>query len=79
MTGHFICNSDILFDDKRHLLFIFAGKNHFDLGNEVNTAAKCQSWYFSLKAGSREIHHEDKAEGFRSMKAAVSFGPLQRP
>lgn len=37
---------------RRHLLFIFAGNDHFDLGHEVNAAAKRQTWGFILKAGS---------------------------
>lgn len=36
-----------------HLLFIFTGDDHFDLGHEVNTAAKWQTWCFCLKADER--------------------------
>lgn len=75
-TGHTamkLDNSDVRLDNKRHLLFIFAGKNHFDLGNEVNTAAKCQSWCFSLKAESREIHHEGTAVSLSAIKSSSWF------
>lgn len=74
-------NSDVRLEDKRqthqHLLFIFAGKNHFDLGNEVNTAAKWQSWCFSLKAASRKIQHKDRAVSF-SIMVTLGFGPLRQ-
>lgn len=39
---------------QRNLLFIFAGKNDFDLGQQVNTAAKWQTWRFSLKADKNQ-------------------------
>ncbi len=43
-----------------HLLFVLAGKNHFHLGHEVNTAAKWQTWCFSLKAATRKYDKRQK-------------------
>lgn len=59
-----------------HLLFIFADKNHFYLRNEVNTAAKWQTWCFSLKTDSRKNITMENISFNTMEKGQLRFSPL---
>lgn len=56
------------FTPEGDLLFIFASKNHFDLGYEVNTASHRKTWCFILKADETHTNKKEKKKGniFRS-------------